>query len=80
MKQIVEKEKCTGCGVCAAVCPKEAITIKMDKSGFYYPVIDNDVCIECGKCQRSCHCYIKRTKDNVYDKNKYYAACKAPNT
>lgn len=73
MKQIVEKEKCTGCGVCVAVCPKEAITMKMDKSGFYYPVIDNDVCIECGKCQRSCHCCIKRTKDNVYDKNKYYA-------
>lgn len=73
MKEIVGKEKCTGCGVCTVVCPKEAIDMKMDEKGFYYPVIDNSLCIECGKCQKSCHCFGKKDKDNVYSKNKYYA-------
>lgn len=48
---------CTGCGICASICGKKAITIKMNHEGFYKPVIDEDKCIECGACLKSCYKY-----------------------
>ncbi len=46
---------CTGCGACAVSCPSTAVYMKQDKMDVYYPEIDQDRCIECGKCQRVCH-------------------------
>lgn len=46
---------CFGCGVCSASCPKKIISIKLNRDGFYEPVIDNgDACIECGICLDVC--------------------------
>lgn len=51
---------CTGCGICAAVCGKNAISLKLDNQGFYKPVIDDDKCVECGLCKISCYKYDKK--------------------
>lgn len=51
---IVDKNKCTGCFMCANVCPKKCITMKQDKEGFYYPEIDLKECINCGLCRSKC--------------------------
>ena len=32
------------------ICPVQAIS----QQGYGLPVIDNDLCIECGKCSRGC--------------------------
>ena len=32
------KKTCCGCGACASICPKEAISMKPDNQGFIYPV------------------------------------------
>ncbi|MDO9327068.1 MAG: DUF362 domain-containing protein, partial [Methanoregula sp.] len=42
-------EKCIGCGLCIAVCPKSAISIETDKS-----VIDQALCIGCFECMHAC--------------------------
>jgi uncharacterized Fe-S center protein len=42
-------ERCSGCGTCAEVCPKTAITIEKKKS-----VIDRDTCIGCFDCMHVC--------------------------
>ncbi len=47
--------QCTSCQMCGAVCPVDAITIKLNDNGFYRPIIDKNKCIDCGLCVRSCY-------------------------
>ena len=54
MIYIDQKEKCCGCEACVQVCPKSCIQMRADKEGFFYPVIDTKVCVECGACDRVC--------------------------
>lgn len=49
-----DRKKCTGCGVCANICPRNAIEMISDEKGFAYPEIITDKCIECGLCQEVC--------------------------
>lgn len=50
----MKKDECCGCGACAASCSKSAIMMQEDQDGFLYPVINPDLCINCGKCERTC--------------------------
>lgn len=50
----VPAKNCTGCSLCAAVCPSSCITMQENDEGFLYPSIDKDACVECGKCSRTC--------------------------
>ena len=52
--QLAAAEMCTGCGACQAVCPKQAIVMKADPEGFYYPRIDAEKCVHCGLCESTC--------------------------
>jgi len=48
-------EQCTGCMVCANICPEKCITLKPDILGFLYPEIDESKCIHCNLCVKHCH-------------------------
>ncbi len=50
----IEKEKCTGCGVCSNVCPKSCIDMVSDNEGFLYPSVDFNNCISCSICEKTC--------------------------
>lgn len=50
----IEKSKCTGCKLCADICPVDAIEFVADKHGFWYPKVDDDKCIQCGCCADKC--------------------------
>lgn len=45
---------CTGCGACANICPKDAITMKEGYHTFKYPSISHDKCIQCNLCEKVC--------------------------
>ena len=54
--QINEENKrdCCGCNVCALSCPQNCITMENDKEGFWYPRVNEEQCISCGKCKKNC--------------------------
>ena len=54
MITIKEKKKCCGCTACATICPHQAISMKADKSGFLYPIVNKNKCINCGLCENVC--------------------------
>lgn len=47
-------EQCTGCMACANACGKQAITININKEGFYRPQICSDLCVSCMHCENIC--------------------------
>ena len=51
---MVERALCTGCGACAAVCPRQAVQMREDWEGFYYPVVSRRSCTDCGLCAQVC--------------------------
>lgn len=54
MIEITDKKNCTGCGACINACPLHIIKFEEDEEGFIYPHIDNDKCINCHLCEKSC--------------------------
>ena len=59
------KTKCCGCQACFNICPKNAISMYIDKKGFKYPIIDDKKCINCGLCKKVCPIIINTSqKDN----------------
>ncbi|OPX18190.1 disulfide reductase [candidate division WOR-3 bacterium 4484_100] len=49
----VDEKLCSGCGICAGVCPYEAITIEL-KDGKRISRVNEVVCQGCGACVASC--------------------------
>ena len=54
MFPLCEHDKCTGCAACAASCPKGCIGMLADGEGFLHPVINKELCVDCGICSRVC--------------------------
>jgi len=64
MKIKIEHTTCTGCHACVAMCPKECITMEKDSLGFLRPNIDEDKCVECGYCLKTCEA-VKRLPERT---------------
>lgn len=64
---------CTGCTSCVNSCPKSAISMKEDEEGFLYPVIDEQLCVNCGICNNKCP--IDKETDIIYNRiSSYYGS------
>ena len=54
MINIASKEDCCGCSACVQKCPRSCISLFSDEEGFWYPQIDNYLCVNCGICESVC--------------------------
>lgn len=54
MQEITDKKTCSGCHACYSICPKKCINMQVDDEGFWYPVINQDKCINCELCKKVC--------------------------
>ncbi|HEC02773.1 MAG TPA: 4Fe-4S dicluster domain-containing protein [Phycisphaerales bacterium] len=55
-KIFIDSERCKGCGLCLAVCPKQIIVIskKSNRQGYFPAETDNCECTGCGACALIC--------------------------
>lgn len=54
MIEITDKTQCCGCSACAAICPKQCITMTEDEEGFLYPTVNKEECVNCNACISVC--------------------------
>ena len=54
MIHILENKNCCGCSACVQRCPKQCISLTEDEEGFLYPSVDEEMCINCGLCEKVC--------------------------
>ena len=73
MIKIVNQSDCCGCSACASVCGHKAIVMQPDGLGFLYPVVDKDLCVECGLCEKVCTFNGKYDKSNNMAEPEVYA-------
>lgn len=69
MIQISKASDCCGCGACIQACPVGCISFVADKEGFLTPKVNEDECVQCGKCNRVCqmgNTQLEQIPDNVY--------------
>lgn len=51
----VTHNDCTGCGACSVRCPKGCISMQeVGEAGFCYPIVDEQICVNCGVCVKAC--------------------------
>jgi ferredoxin len=74
MIDISDKAKCSGCIACAAVCPHNAIEMKLDVLGFPYPSVDRKLCADCVLCERACVFNDDYPRDNAFETPLIYPA------
>jgi coenzyme F420-reducing hydrogenase beta subunit len=63
--------QCNGCTACMNICPVNAIKMVEDGKLSYYPEINKDTCIDCGKCKKACS-YLNKIEKNSDFKQEYY--------
>ncbi len=76
---VKEQKKCCGCGICAAICPVNAISMQISESGKSEPVI-SEACIGCGKCLMLCPKNSEIVESVEHAKSASYRMCKSVQT
>lgn len=64
---------CSGCGACAAVCPRKAIRLELDSTGFLTAKVDDSLCVKCGLCVKACSRYEREITGADLRQAKLYA-------
>lgn len=52
--ELCSHDKCLGCGACANICPRGAVSLQEDAHGVLLPRIDGSKCVDCGLCEKAC--------------------------
>lgn len=58
-------DQCVGCENCKNICKKDAISFLQNDEGFFYPIVDENKCINCGACNKVCPIYQTTQKNET---------------
>ena len=72
--KLCEPERCTACGACVNVCPRDALRLTAKDGEPYRVTVDEAACIDCGRCSRVCPQLHPPEKKNVARPD-CYAVC-----
>ena len=53
-EMLADKKSCIGCGNCSIICGTGACVLEQDEEGYWYPIINNDLCVRCKACTNVC--------------------------
>lgn len=53
-RTVTDPFDCTGCSLCAYLCPTNCISMEVGKLGHLFPYVDSKKCINCNICIKSC--------------------------
>lgn len=67
--EVVKNKECVGCSACQSICDKQAISMCIDKEGFWYPAISVERCIKCDKCLNVCPVHMMAESNYEEKKN-----------
>lgn len=70
---ILPADQCTGCKACSDCCPKGCISFEKDTEGFFYPVVDESICISCSVCSKNCPALNPRLNNAATEATAAYA-------
>lgn len=65
-KCIAVNDACTGCMLCAYMCPRGCIASCSDNDGFIYPRVNQEECVDCGICQTVCDSFKKHERRTIH--------------
>ena len=54
MPKLAKYKDCTGCMACVDSCHHQALQCSLNKEGHIVPVVDENTCINCGACEKTC--------------------------
>lgn len=52
--KLAPAHNCTGCMACVDTCGRNALTVEIDKNGYFNIAIDKNKCVDCGACAKTC--------------------------
>lgn len=72
----VKASECCGCKACMDACSHGAISFKEGTDGFQYPKLDQERCIQCGLCIKTCPILNRESPAEPIASNVLAAQCK----
>ena len=71
ISEVVTKDRCIGCGVCASSCPFGVLKMRLGGNGFYAPEEGEGCRDKCDICLKVCPFYEKDTLENELNSKSY---------
>lgn len=66
VEQVVMVKHCMSCRMCSSICPQNAILmVYRQQSGLYVPELNEEKCVNCGKCLRYCPTMYQQEKNSL---------------
>lgn len=73
MINIKSPADCCGCTACVSACTHNAIVMESDAEGFSYPSVNENLCLDCGLCDKVCPIEHRKLSNSGKTTLEYYA-------